>query len=411
MTQWFSWKALFGGAKDPAEDAWPPPQDHPPDDDAGPKLSPLSAPVHVSSGSALVRVNNGVLTVERPDKDLFERPLELVSAVHIHGWATITSPCVGQLVQQGTAVVWRGATGYPIAIAQPLHRAGLETRRAQYAAAGTPAALAIARAFAAAKIVNMRGLVRRRAALPGRDGLAALQRLAARARHAPTLDTLMGFEGAATARYFAVWPQMISARAGDLTLATRTRRPPQDEVNAALSYAYAVLAGECLCALAAAGLDPRQGFLHRPRAGRPALALDLMEPFRPLIVDQAVLAGLNHGQFKPTHFTVSENAMLLSEDGRHVVLELLEQRLGASVTLPGRAAPCSWREALASAAGTLATALREGGAFAAVERRRNLALNRLKTRIVPPGNPCLFLGHTVIAGGLAPAGDSASPRL
>lgn len=368
MTQWFSWKRLFG--REAACDAylWPPPLEDMEEDARKRDLSPLAAPVHVLSGSALVRIDNGVLVVERPDQERFERPLELVSAVHIHGWATITSPCVGALVTQGTAVVWRGATGYPIASAQPMHQAGLETRRGQHAAVGSPLGLAIAQALVAAKIINMRGLVRRRAVLPGRECLEALQNLARRARHAPTIDILMGFEGAATAQYFAAWPQMISARAGDLSLTKRTRRPPHDEVNAALSYSYAILAGECLSALAGAGLDARQGFLHKPRAGRPSLALDLMEPFRPLIADQAVLAGLNHGQLKAEHFSVEADAVRLDEDGRRLMIDLIEQRLGGTVTLEGRSDVVAWREAVGLSARALGEALRSGRAFAPVER-------------------------------------------
>jgi CRISPR-associated protein Cas1 len=215
-----------------------------------------------------VRVDNGVIVVEREGEAPFERPMELVSAVHIHGWATITSPCVAQLLAQGSPVVWRSPTGYPLGASAPLHSAGLETRRAQYAATATDHGIAIARALVRAKIVNMRGLVRRRAALPGRACLDELEHHGRRVQTATSLETLLGLEGAATALYFSAWPEMLSARAGELTLQTRTRRPPQDEVNALLSFAYAVLAGECLVSCVAAGLDPRQGFLHRPRAGR-----------------------------------------------------------------------------------------------------------------------------------------------
>jgi CRISPR-associated endonuclease Cas1 len=372
MTRFFDWRHFFRRGVEPLAAPWLPPaaEDAAESEEAeeSRSLSPLAAPVHVCSGSAVVRIDNGVLMVEREGEARFERPVELVSAVHIHGWATITSPCVAQLVRQGTPVIWRGATGYPIGCAQPLHQAGLAARRAQYAAAGAAQGLAIAQALVAAKIVNMRGLVRRRAALAGRDGLDVLQRHAAQARLAPTLDTLLGLEGAATAQYFAAWPQMIAARAGDLTLDTRTRRPPQDEVNALISYAYAVLAGECLAAAVAAGLDPRQGFLHRPRAGRPALALDLMEPFRPLIADQAILGGLNNGRVKPAHFRLEGHAVLLTEDGRKLALDLIEHRLAGTVTLDGRAETVSWRIAIGLSARRLAEALRRGTTFAALER-------------------------------------------
>lgn len=369
MTQWFSWKRLFGQAEKITEAPWPPPaMEEPADDEPERQISPVASPVHVRSGSALIRVDNGVLLVEREGEPTFERPIELVSAVHIHGWATITSPCVAQLIGQGTPVIWRGATGYPIGCASPMHQAGLEARRGQYAAVGLPQGLAIARALVAAKITNMRGLVRRRAALPGRDCLSVLDHHARRAMSAATLDTLLGIEGAATAQYFGAWPEMISARAGDLTLETRSRRPPQDEVNALLSYAYAVLAGECLSACVAAGLDPRQGYQHRPRAGRPALALDLMEPFRPLIADQAVLSGLNNGQMKPEHFRIEGHAVLLSDEGRKLALELLEKRFTGSVTLEGRAEAVSWRQTIGLSARALADALKNGTPFLTVER-------------------------------------------
>lgn len=368
MTQWFSLRRLLGRSAPVEIPPWMPPV---PEDGAGDEeqraLSPLAAPVHVRSGPAVVRVDNGVLVVERDGEPRFERPLELVSAVHIHGPPTITSPCVSQLVAQGTAVLWRSAGGYPIGYAVPMHGPGLEIRRAQYASAGTPRGHAVAQALVAAKIVNMRGLVRRRASLAGRDCLDALHTLARQARGAPTLDALLGIEGAGTARYFAAWPAMISARAGMLTLDTRTRRPPQDEVNAMLSYAYAVLAGECLAACVAAGLDPRQGFLHRPRAGRPALALDLMEPFRPLIADQAVLGGLNNGRLAPEHFRTEGHAILMTESGRRLALDLIERRLAVAATIEGRPDPISWRDAVSLSARALAQALQGGAPYAATE--------------------------------------------
>jgi CRISP-associated protein Cas1 len=370
MTQWFSLKHFFRRGVQREASLWLPPgvEEDATNEDEGRSISPLAAPVHVQSGSAVVRIESGVLLIEREAEPRFERPIELVSAVHIHGPATITSPCVIQLIAQGTPILWRSPSGYPIGYAGPMHAAGLDVRRAQYAAVGTAAGLAVAQALVAAKIVNMRGLVRRRAALAGRECLDRLAHQSRHARGASTINTLLGLEGAATAQYFAAWPSMISARAGDLTLDTRTRRPPQDEINAMLSYAYAVLAGECLTACAAAGLDARQGFLHRPRAGRPALALDLMEPFRPVIADQAVLSGLNNGQLKSDHFRLERHKVLMTDEGRRLALCLIEQRLLGVVTLENRAAAVTWRAAIGLSARALADSLKSGADFLAVER-------------------------------------------
>lgn len=372
MTYWFrprSWGRLFRNDAALSAD-WPSPQLIEDNENSAPerRISPAAAPVHVLAGSALIRVKESTLVVERPDEAPFERPLELVSAVHIHGWAGITSPCVAALLAQGTPVVWRGVTGYPIGCSSLLHSAGLEARRAQYRTIGTPRGLQIAQAIVVAKIVNMKGVARRKATLRGREQLEGFAFHIRKAREARTRDELMGVEGAATARYFGMWPDLITDRAGEAEWTGRTRRPPRDMINALLSYAYALLAGECLCAVAASGLDARAGFLHQARAGRPALALDLMEPFRPLIADQAVLAGLNTGQVKPELFEDSEAGIRFTDGGRKLTLDLVEKRLSATLTLPERSEPLTYRTAIGLQAQALALALRDGGTFAPMER-------------------------------------------
>jgi CRISPR-associated endonuclease Cas1 len=253
-------------------------------------------------------------------------------------------------------------------ILRPLHSAGLELREAQFAAAKDSRRLSIARDFVAAKIVNMAGLMRRREPSALRSAVRSLTHLARKARHASHLNELLGLERTATAQYFNAWPAMISERARGLEFGGRTRRPPQDAINAALSYSYAVLAGEALAAAVAAGLEPRLGFLHARRAGRPALALDLMEPFRPLIADRAVLAGVNTGRFEDQHFQEREGGVWLTEAGRRLALTLIEDRLSAWVTVPGRDAACSYREAIGYAAASLAATLTGGTPLMLVEQ-------------------------------------------
>jgi CRISPR-associated endonuclease Cas1 len=342
MTIWFPFRHLFG--RQPPVASWPPPALPEEVAEPGRTFSPTAAPVHVMSGGALARVSESTLVIERKEGPTFERPIELVSALHIHGWSGVTSPCVGQLVAQGTPVVWRGLHGFPIGIAVPMHAAGLDVRRAQYAQADGERGLDVARRLVEAKIVNMRGLVRRRAGLGGSPQLKSLAALARRARSAGALDTLLGLEGSATALYFSLWNDMLADRAGDIEFEGRSRRPPQDAVNAMLSYAYAVLAGECLCAVAATGLDPRLGVLHQPRAGRAALALDLMEPFRP------------------------DAGVLLTESGKRTLLDLIEKRLTASFSQPDESEPITNRDAICRQAGAIAATLLTGAKFQGVVR-------------------------------------------
>ena len=140
-------------------------------------------------------------------------------------------------------------------------------------------------------------------------------------------------------------------------------------MNALLSYLYAVVAGECAAAALAAGLDPTVGFLHAERPGRPALALDLLEPFRPVIADAVALAVVNRGEIRPEHFERADGAVRLNNRGRRVVLAALERRFGDAV--PARSArdtPMNWREAVAAQARKFAKALRSGEPFVSFER-------------------------------------------
>ena len=265
-------------------------------------------------------------------------------------------------------MIWQGVHGYPAALALPMHGAGLDVRRAQFAHADGERGLLIAQTLVAAKIVSMRGLVRRRAEIDGRGCLGALATLAKRARQAKSIDTLLGLEGSATALYFSTWPHMLADRAEDIEFETRSRRPPRNAINAMLSYAYAVLSSECLCALAATGLDPKLGVLHQPRAGRAALMLDLMEPFRPLIADQAVLGGLNTGQLKATEADESVDGWRLGEGGKRTVLALIEKRMMAAITLDGSETPVCYRDLIGQQAQSIAKSLKTGADFRALER-------------------------------------------
>lgn len=124
---------------------------------------------------------------------------------------------------------------------------------------------------------------------------------------------------------------------------TRNRRPPKDPVNALLSFGYALLTKECTVAAMAEGLDPWWGLYHRPRHGRPSLALDLMEEFRPLIVDSAVVTAINTGMVRDRDFTRSKAGCMLKPEGRKAFIRAYEARLDQLVTHPVFEYRCSWR--------------------------------------------------------------------
>ena len=141
-----------------------------------------------------------------------------------------------------------------------------------------------------------------------------------------TRDEAMGIEGAAARQYFAALEQIVPE---DMRFTGRSRQPPEDVINAALSYGYAVILGETVSALCAAGLDPAIGFLHAEQDRRPSLALDLMEEFRPLIVDQVVIAAARKAELRPEHGHREEagHGVLLTKAGREILVAAYERRM------------------------------------------------------------------------------------
>ena len=235
-------------------------------------------------------------------------------------------------------------------------------RAAQFRKADDAAfCLTLAKAFVAAKIANQRTLLRRNGtASPG--DLAELARAAESVEEQSDASSLLGIEGSAAAAYFRNFASMLRTKADDPMHAfdfhQRNRRPPRDPINALLSFAYAMLAKECVVACIGAGLDPHWGFFHRPRHGRPALALDLMEEFRPLIADSAVISAVNNNMLSPDDFVQSSSGCAMRDVARKALIRSFEARLEQLATHPLFGYRCSWRRIVALQARLLAKTLR-----------------------------------------------------
>ena len=210
----------------------------------------------------------------------------------------------------------------------------VEIRAAQYRTSFDGAAcLRLAKSFVIAKIQNQRTLLRRN--WKGEDKpddlVEAFSQDVRHAQRAANLGELLGAEGQAAARYFRNFSAMLSREGDAASLAfdftTRNRRPPTDPVNALLSYSYALLVRAWTVALTAVGFDPYRGFYHQPRYGRPALALDMMEPFRPLLADSSVIQAINNGEVRPTDFISAAGSVAMADDGRKRFIGTFERRL------------------------------------------------------------------------------------
>jgi CRISPR-associated protein Cas1 len=193
----------------------------------------------------------------------------------------------------------------------------------------------------AAKIKNARVFLRRNFKSGDeaeRDSaLEALARLADHALHAPAESELLGLEGEAAARYFRLFAAMFGEAAREFPafgFEKRTRRPPADPVNEMLSFAYSLLTRTWLTVLSATGFDAYLGFYHHPRFGRPALALDMMEPFRPVIADSAVIQSVNNGEVKSDGFLSAGPAVNFKPHAKRAFIAAYERRLEQELTHP-----------------------------------------------------------------------------
>jgi CRISPR-associated protein Cas1 len=294
--------------------------------------------LHVQHQGARVRKDGEVLQVLDGDEVLTEARLSELSQVVLFGGVHLTTPVIHDLCKRDIPICYLSHGGWFYGITHGMAHKNVELRRRQYAVADDPErCLALARRFVQAKIANCRTLVRRNHPDAPESLLRDLKEDFRRAGQAPGLDVLLGVEGTAARRYFSAFADMLRPAVGEaptFEFHHRNRRPPRDPVNALLSLGYAMLAREWTVVLHSVGLDPYLGYLHQPRYGRPALALDLMEEFRPLIADSLVLTVLNTGEVRPEHFVSALGAVSLSAAGRRQFLEAYERRLTQEITHP-----------------------------------------------------------------------------
>jgi CRISP-associated protein Cas1 len=301
--------------------------------------------LYVTTPESRLRLDNDTLRIELEGETRLRVPLHHLQAVVCFGHVSLSTPLMHRLAGGGIALVLLDANGRFMARLEGATTGNVLLRQAQHRLAkdDAPRALALARAVVAGKIKNQRHVLLRgaREAKEGEEQ-SLLDRagkdLAASVRALPeaaTLDVLRGVEGEAARTYFAALNLLVRAdRREPFSLAGRTRRPPRDRMNALLSFLYAMWMNDCRSACEAAGLDPQVGTLHALRPGRAALALDLMEEFRPF-ADRLALSLVNRAQLDADDFDVREGgAVALRDDARKAVVVAYQERKQDALTHP-----------------------------------------------------------------------------
>ncbi len=306
-------------------------------------------PLYLNHQGLYVGKRDEVLIAKVDGKVVQEVRLREINQLNLFGNVQLSTQAIQTLLNLQIPIGYYTQGGWFYGMTHSLGVKNILVRREQFRRADDAAfSLQLARLWVRSKIRNSRTLLMRNHVEPPAEARRELKRLAERALGADSPATLLGLEGTAARIYFSHFAGMLKIDCGVETapgaaltqkrpafdFRGRNRRPPRDPVNALLSLAYTLLTKDCMIAATSVGLDPYLGFYHQVKPGKPALALDLMEPFRPLIAESVVLSAINNRMVTPEHFMAAGRSVVLSSTGRKHFLNAYEQRLDALVTHP-----------------------------------------------------------------------------
>ena len=298
----------------------------------------------VTTQGAWLRKDGQTVDVRIKKKSAVRIPLHNLESIVGFGRVAVTPALMGACADAGVTISFMKQNGRFLASVHGRAHGNVLLRREQYRTADdTQRCLAVAKSIVMGKIANCRTVLRRTARdTDDQERIAPLDRIAKKLTaslhevgNATDLQQLRGLEGDASKLYFSTMNALINSRDKAFVFQKRSRRPPLNPVNALLSFAYTLLTHDVRSACEATGLDVQVGFLHRDRPGRPGMALDLMEEFRPYLADRMVLSLVNRQQVQPKDFEIRESgAVYLTESGRKTFLTTWQQRKQETITHP-----------------------------------------------------------------------------
>ncbi len=291
-------------------------------------------PLYVTTQGARIGIRGGRAVVSKNYEEIEATRMIDVSQVSVYGNVQISSQFMRAAFMRETPVCWFSYGGWFQGIAHGLPSKHVELRRRQVAIA-SQAGLPIARRMVEGKIRNSRTLLRRNSRTDVDRVLAQLNTLASQTASAPSVESLLGLEGTAARIYFSRFATMLKNDSlSTFDFHSRNRRPPLDPVNCLLSFGYSLLTKDFTATVLAVGFDPYLGLYHRPRFGRPALALDLAEEFRPLVAESVVLNLINNEEIRASGFVVRAQGVAMTNHARKTFIKSYERRLDQMVTHP-----------------------------------------------------------------------------
>ena len=293
-------------------------------------------PVYVQEHGARVSKSGECIHVKTRDGTVKKIRLIDISEVILFGNVQVTTQALHELCKRNISICYMTQGGWFIGMTAGLSHKNVELRMAQHQKhVQKSGSMAIAGEMVYGKIKNSVTMLRRNHKSVSKEKIDEMEGFAQRARTAKQYETLLGIEGMAARIYFSEFSGMIKQpKSMGFDFTGRNRRPPKDPVNAILSYLYSMLARQATVTVSSVGLDPYLGFLHMPKYGKPALALDLIEEFRPIVADSVCITLINTGGISESDFTSNTFGTSLSDSARRTVITAYERRMDSTVMHP-----------------------------------------------------------------------------
>ncbi|MBD2578448.1 type I-D CRISPR-associated endonuclease Cas1 [Oscillatoria sp. FACHB-1406] len=305
--------------------------------------------IYINQEDAFIGKVDERIQVKAEKKTILDVPFIKVEGLVVLGRATVSPAAIAELCQRKIPLVYLSNTGKFLGKLEAEPSKNIFLRSAQWKAAGeTPQSIHVVRGFIRGKLKNyqrsLRQAQRDRSELNFDSAIEQISTAIAKLDRVDNINSLRGLEGAGSAAYFRVFDRLI--RVEDFTFKTR-HRPATDAVNALMNFGYTLLRYDLESAIQIVGFDPYLGYLHLKHYGRVGLALDLMEEFRPLVVDSVILNAINNGKLTRADFTVEpiSNVVRLTDEGRKTFLTLCEKKKQSEFKHPVLGRKCTYRQA------------------------------------------------------------------
>lgn len=304
-------------------------------------MKKLGNVLYILTENSYLHCENETICVKVGGTEKIRIPAHTIESIICLCNTTVSSPFIGFCGEKGIALSFHSDTGRFYGRIYGGVSGNVLLRKAQYQWIGTSKATEVVRNIISGKLINSRNLLLKSARSTSDEKAGTLRKAAEMLleqhellEQADSIDSIRGIEGAAAAIYFQSFDAMLKTSEEEMRFVRRSRRPPENRVNAMLSFVYMLLKNDMQSALESVGIDPAAGYLHTLRPGRPSMALDLMEELRAPLCDRFVISLLNLKQIQEDDFDTENGDFRLQDNARRLLIKEWQMRKKEIITHP-----------------------------------------------------------------------------